>query len=130
VRIFCFGMNGEPRSPAGGDVEVTRAGPAKLNAFSVRASFGDSPGDAGFMIAPIVLPATVGDVLPNGPAAAAGLRAGDQLVTIDGASLQGLLPDGAMFLVANHRPGTVVTLGISRGGAMQTIAIPVAKAPI
>jgi RNA polymerase sigma-70 factor (ECF subfamily) len=130
VRIFCLGMNGGPRSAAGGDVEVTRAGPAKLDAVSVRGSFGDSPGDAGFMIAPIQLPVTVGDVLPNGPAAAAGLRVGDQVVTIDGASLQGLLPDGAMFLVANHRPGTTVTLGISRGGAVQTITIPVGKGPM
>lgn len=62
-------------------------------------------------------------------AAAAGLRVGDRLVTIDGASLQGLLPAGAMFLIANHRPGTVVTLGISRGGAIQTIKIPVGKPP-
>ena len=72
---------------------------------------------------------TVGDVLPNGPAVAAGLRVGDQVVTIDDVSLQGLLPDGAMFLVANHRPGTVVTLGISRAGAIQTIKIPVGKPP-
>ena len=122
VRIFCFVMNGEPRSPAGGDVEVATAGPAKLTAFSVSAMPGP-PADAGFMIAPMVLPVTVSDVLPNGPAAAAGLRTGDQVATIDDVSLQGLLPDGAMFLVANHRPGMVVTLGISRDGAVQTIKI-------
>jgi RNA polymerase sigma-70 factor (ECF subfamily) len=130
VRIVCFAMNGEPRSPAGGDVDVTHAGPAEVNGSSVRASFGDSPGNAGFMVAPFASPVTVADVLPNGPAAGAGLRVGDTVATIDGASLQGLLPDGVMFLVANHRPGTVVTLGISRGGAMQTIRIPVGKPPM
>jgi hypothetical protein len=130
VRIFCFAMSGEPRSPAGGDVEVTRAGPAKLNAVSVRGTFGDSPGDAGFRFDPLQLPVTVGDVLPQGPAAAAGLRVGDHVVTMDGVSLQGLLPDGAVFLLVNHRPGTVVTLGISRGGTMQTIKIPVGKPPM
>ncbi len=77
------------------------------------------------MLSPVQLAITVADVLPNGPAAAADLRVGDQIVTIDDASLQGLLPAGAMFLVANHRPGTVVTLGISRSGAAQTIRIPV-----
>lgn len=129
VRIFCMGIHGEPRSAAGGDVDVTQTGPAKLDGVSVRGTFGDSPAEAGFMIAPIQLPVTVGDVLPKGAAAAAGLRAGDQVVTIDGVSLEGLLPDGAMFLIANHRPGTIVTLGISRGGAMQTITIPFGKPP-
>jgi hypothetical protein len=130
VRIFCAAVNGEPHSPAGGDVEVMRTGVAKLDAVSVHGTFGDSPGDAGFMIAPITLPVTVGDVLPDGPAAVAGLRAGDQLVTIDGVSLRGLLPAGAMFLVANHRPGTAVTLGVSRGGTVQAIKIPVRKPPM
>jgi S1-C subfamily serine protease len=46
------------------------------------------------MITPVLLPVIVGDVLPKGPAAAAGLRAGDQVVTIDDVLLQGLLPAG------------------------------------
>jgi S1-C subfamily serine protease len=123
-------MNGEPRSAAGGDVEVTRTGAAKLDAVSVRGTFGDSPGDAGFRFDPLQLPVTVGKILPQGPAAAAGLRVGDQVVTIDDVPLQGLLPDGAVFLLVNHRPGTAVTLGISRGGAKQSIKIPVGKPPM
>lgn len=42
---------------------------------------------------------------------------------VDGISLQGVLPGGAMFLVMNHRPGTVATLGILRGGVAQTIKV-------
>jgi hypothetical protein len=43
--------------------------------------------------------------------------------------VQGLLPAGAMFLVANHAPGTAVTLWIARGGAVQAIKIPVGRPP-
>ena len=81
------------------------------------------------MIAPVQLPITVSDVLPNVPAAAAGLRAGDQLLAVDDVPMQGLLPDGAMFLVANHAPGTAMTLRIWREGAVQTIKILVGKPP-
>ena len=127
TRIHCFAPNGGPLSPAGTDVDVTSGEPAKVNVFSVRAAA--SPSDAGFLPERGLLPITVGDVVPNGPAATAGLRAGDQLVTIDGMSLQGVLPAGALFLVMNHRPGTVATLGILRGRAAQTIKIPVGKPP-
>jgi S1-C subfamily serine protease len=124
VRIFCFSPTGGPLSPAGTDVEVTSETPAKVSVFSVRA--GASPQDAGFMLDPMTLPITVRDVAPDGPAATAGLRAGDQLVTIDGASLQGVMPDGAAMLVANHRPGSVATLGILRGGVAQTLKLSIA----
>jgi S1-C subfamily serine protease len=120
VRIYCFAPNGGPFSPAGTDVEVTNAETPKVSVFSVRAEA--SQGDPGFMILPM-LPITIGDVFPNGAAANAGLRAGDQLVTIDGVSLQGVLPAGATVLVANHRSGTVATLGILRGGSAQTIKL-------
>lgn len=83
----------------------------------------------GFAIDPIALPVSVGGVLPNGPAAAAGLHTGDQVVAIDGVSVQGLLPDGVIVLIGNHRPGTVVMLGISRPGVTQTIKIPNGKPP-
>jgi hypothetical protein len=123
TRITCFPPNGGTWSPAGGDVDVTSGGHAQLSAFSVRATFGGSPADAGFMIVPDTLPLTVGPVAPTGAGAAAGLRTGDQVLTIDGKSLDGVLPDGAMVLVANHHRGSTVTLGISRGGTVQTIKV-------
>lgn len=122
VRIFCFAPNGGPLTPAGTDVEVASATPVNVNVFSVRGN--DSPSDAGFMLAP-TLPITVGEVVPNGPGAKAGLRPGDRITTIDGISLQGVLPQGAMVLVMNHRPGTVASLGIDRAGAPQTIKVAV-----
>jgi RNA polymerase sigma factor (sigma-70 family) len=127
VRLLCFSPSPAPLSLAGTDVDVTSGTRPKVSVFSVRATLGGPPGDVGFSITPDLLPIAVSQVVPNGPAAVAGLHAGDQLVAIDGASLQGLLPDGAMFLLANHRPGSTVTLGVSRGGTAQTIKVPVPR---
>lgn len=77
------------------------------------------------MLAPATLPVTVNQVAAAGPAAAAGLRVGDRLVTIDGTPLDGVLPDGAMMLLMNHRAGTTATLGIERGGVAQVIKLVV-----
>jgi RNA polymerase sigma-70 factor (ECF subfamily) len=124
VRIFCFAPTSPELSPAGTDVTVAAGATAKVSVFSVRSMLGAPPADPGFMVT-LGLPITVADVMPAGPAAAAGLRPGDQLVTIDGTSLQGVLPDGAMRLVLNHRPGSVIVLGIQRGGAAQTVKVTV-----
>lgn len=125
VRINCIPNGTEPISVAGTNVDVAAGRAAKVTVYSVRAVAEAPPSDPGFMLAPFTLPLTVGDVLPNGAAASAGLRVGDRLVTIDGASLQGLLPQAVMVFLFNHMPGTTVTLGIERAGAAQTIRLPV-----
>jgi len=129
ARVVCFSVSGGPLSSAGTDVDVTSGGSATVSVASVRATFGDTPGDAGFMLMPGTLPLTIGGVLPNGPAKAAGLNPGDQVTAIDGATLQGVLPDGAMTLIRNHRAGTTVTVGVQRGGATQTVKIVVRGPP-
>jgi carboxyl-terminal processing protease len=55
-------------------------------------------------------------VFPAGPAAAAGLQAGDTIVTIDGATAAGLSNDAIVALLRG-RTGSVVRLGIERAGA-------------
>jgi RNA polymerase sigma-70 factor (ECF subfamily) len=121
VRVFCFVPNGGPLSVAGTDVDVAAGAMPHVDLFAVRPTFGASPGNFGFDITPIVLPLTVNRVDPHGPAAAAGIAAGDHIVTIDGASLQGVLPQGATFLLANHHSGSTVTLGLERGGAPRVV---------
>ncbi|HEY6036687.1 MAG TPA: carboxypeptidase regulatory-like domain-containing protein, partial [Kofleriaceae bacterium] len=130
ARVLCFLPTGGPLSAAGGDVDVTTAGRPNLNIASVRATYGDTPGNAGFMLAPGTLPIAVGVVLPNGPTKPASLRPGDQLISIDGTAVDGLMPDGAMTLIMNHKPGTTVTLGIQRGGAPQTVKIVLGSGPL
>src|SRR3569833_1217565 len=78
----CFALGGGPLSTAGTEIEVATGGRANVNVTSVRATYGDKPSNAGFMLAPGTLPLAVGMVVPDGPAKA--LRVGDQLVSIDG----------------------------------------------
>jgi hypothetical protein len=123
ARVFCFLPNSGALSPAGTDVDVTSNAVPSVELFAVRPSFGATPGNAGFGVTPNALPLTVNQVDPKGPAAASGLLVGDVIVTIDGISLQGVLPIGARTLVMNHHPGSVLMLGIERGGATRTLSI-------
>jgi len=129
VRVFCFWQAGAGLGPAGTDVEVTKGAPASVEIYAVRAKYGSSPGNAGFRIKPVTLPLVVVSVEPNSAAATQGLKAGDRVVTIDGASLQGLLPAGAMTLIQNHKPGTTVSVGIDRAGTPTTFKLPVVASP-
>ncbi|MDB4959124.1 MAG: hypothetical protein JWO36_6693 [Myxococcales bacterium] len=126
VRVFCFSQANPGLSPAGTDVEVTKVAAANVEIYGVRAKFaGSSAGDAGFRIKPVTLPLVVAAVAPSSAAATQGMKLGDRVLSIDGASLQGLLPAGAMTLIGNHKPGTTVTVGIDRAGTPTTFTLPV-----
>ena len=66
--------------------------------------------------------AVVGQVTANGPAAKAGIKAGDVIVAVDGKRI----PDADTAIVAiraNHKPGDVVKVTVSRGGSQQTFSV-------
>lgn len=125
VRIFCFAQGNVTTSVAGTDVDVTKAGPASVEIYAVRNTSGSSPGNAGFRIRPVTLPLVVNSIEPGSAAATQGMKVGDRVISIDGASLDGVLPGGAMTLVGNHKPGTIVTVGIDRGGPPTIFKLPV-----
>ncbi len=112
------------RDDATADDVVQETWLAHVNVLSVRTSDAP-PASIGLGLTPRVLPLTVEGVAPNGPAATAGVRAGDHVVAIDGAPLDGVLPAGAAALIGNHRPGTTITLAIERAGATQNIKLVV-----
>jgi len=64
--------------------------------------------------------------LPGGPAAAAGIRAGDRIVRIEGHSTQGLSLTDAIERIRG-KPGTSVTLTIQHPGAAQPIDLAIVR---
>jgi hypothetical protein len=125
VRVFCFPVSGPPISPAGTDVEVSSGSVPHVDLFAVRPAFAGAPPKVGFDLVPMKLPITVNTVEPAGPAEAAGVAPGDHVVTVDGQSVQGMLPGGVMTLLFNHHVGSTITLGLERGGSARTAKITV-----
>jgi C-terminal processing protease CtpA/Prc len=57
-----------------------------------------------------------------------GFTLGDRIVSIDGRSAAGLLPEAVTMFAEAHRPGTTLALGVERRGAVRTIRIVVGAA--
>ncbi len=71
--------------------------------------------------------ALVADVLPDSPAARAGLKQGDVITHVQGQKIEesNALPR----LVAGLKPGTKVELGVLRDGRTQTLTLPLGRMP-
>jgi S1-C subfamily serine protease len=70
---------------------------------------------------------TAGKATPGGPAEAAQIQPGDQIVTVDGVNLRAMEPEDAMkaFLVyvKYHSPGEKLSMTVKRGG--KDVVLPV-----
>jgi putative serine protease PepD len=77
-----------------------------------------APGDGG---------ALVREATAGGPAAQAGLRAGDLIVSVGGADVRD--PDDVAAAIQDRRPGERVTLEIERGGDRRTLDVELAVRP-
>lgn len=72
--------------------------------------------------------AVVSSVAAGGPAAHAGIEPGDVIVAIDGKAIPNA--DAAIVGVrANHKPGDVVQVTISRNGSLKTVAVTLGASP-
>ena len=72
--------------------------------------------------------AQVVDVYPGGPAAAAGLRSGDRVTTINGRPVDSYLQ--LLRKISLLAPGTLVRMGIQRGTAAREFTARVAERPV
>jgi carboxyl-terminal processing protease len=77
-------------------------------------ALGESFGGIGAVLGSIRDTVVLGDILPDGPAASAGLKARDRLVTIDDSVATGWTVTHAVSRIRG-RPGTPLILGVVRG---------------
>jgi serine protease Do len=66
----------------------------------------------------------VGEVVPGGPAAKAGVQPEDIIVTVDGTQIKN--GDELIAIVSNKHPGSTVSLGILRNGKHMTLDVGIA----
>jgi ABC-2 type transport system permease protein len=71
--------------------------------------------------------AKVSGSVPGSPAAAAGLRAGDLLLAVDGRPVAG--PEGLTALISAKAPGSVTEIGLLRDGKEQHLTVRLARRP-
>ena len=83
---------------------------------------GEHRGVIGISVGPSAQGPLILSVLPGSPAAAAGLAAGDVILTVDGRSTQGLAI-GALPGLVDGRSGTQVTLEVSRQGSVRSVRL-------
>jgi putative serine protease PepD len=65
-------------------------------------------------------------LVPDGPAAKAGLRAGDVITAVDGQRVTG--PDELVIAIRKHRPGDEITVTYTRGGQTRTAKLTLGEA--
>lgn len=133
-----IGINTKILSQSGGSEGIGFAAPGNIVRFvyeQIRANRRVRRGEIG-VFAQTITPAlaaglklprewgvVLGDVYPNTPAAQAGLRIGDVVVSVDGKPLE----NGRQFDVTLYRKalGSTVTLDVARGLQRATIRVPV-----
>ncbi len=137
-----IGINTAILSPSGGNLGIGFAVPINL-AHEIMTSIitkgGVTRGYLGLMIQPVddelakalKLPgdegALVGDAVADGPAAKAGIKAGDVVVSFNGTAIDE--PRHLRLLAAQTAPGTTAKVGIVRDGKPMTIELTVQELP-
>jgi putative serine protease PepD len=71
--------------------------------------------------------ALIAEATPNGPAARAGLQAGDVVTNVGDTSVSG--PDDVAQAIADDKPGDKVDVTVERGGSEHTVSVTLGQRP-
>jgi hypothetical protein len=119
VRVFCmpsvrppFPVDA-PYSWSTGDAIVPAGGTGYAEVLAVSRVYPRS--NVGFYAANFTQPSTIVSIDPSGPAASSGLVVGDVILSIDGMSVAAMSGSAVMTLATNHRPGSLLAIGTTRG---------------
>lgn len=119
-------------APGGSSTTSSPAGAGASGLFG-GGLFGRQPGSGGAFLGvatsapPSGQGAAVQQVVDGGPAAAAGLRVGDTITAVDGASTRG--PGQLAVQIGRHRPGDEVTITYTRSGRRATAHVTLGTRP-
>ncbi len=72
-------------------------------------------------------PVAISNVLSGGAAERAGIRAGDQLLALDGRTVENLTAKGVRFLIAGAAVGSKLAVTLRRNGEQRTVNVPVVR---
>lgn len=136
------GVNTAIFSPSGGNVGIAFAVPASVAKDVVEDLLDDGlvqRGWLGVRIQPVTAEiadslglddakgAIIADADPDAPAAAAGLRAGDVIVAVNGTDIDG--PRELSRAIADYEPGTTVKVDILRNGDDTSVDVELGELP-
>ncbi|MBX3550168.1 MAG: Do family serine endopeptidase [Xanthobacteraceae bacterium] len=137
-----IGVNTAIVSPTGGNIGIAFAIPSETVTSVVaalRQSGHVTRGYLGVQIQPVTAEiaeglnlksqegALVGEVQPNLPAAAAGIKSGDVIIEVDGTPIKTVRE--LQRKIAGFRPDSTVKIKVLRGGKEQLIEVKLAKLP-
>jgi len=115
ISVVCVG-NGNLISSGSANLSVAAGGQGSVVLEVVRRTGNSVPGSVGITWVPGDTGAEVGWLEPGNSAAAAAVRPGEVASAVDGLSVERVNAFGMMILVANHPPGSVLTLTTVAGG--------------
>jgi len=104
------------------DVTVSAGARASVQLLAVEMPI-ENPSTIGALFDWRITAPRITGIVPNGPAAKAGMQIGDLITQVNGVSVQGLNGAGAMWLINSVPAGDEVRVTVARGGATKTLAM-------
>jgi hypothetical protein len=111
------------------NVTMASPSPAQQRKWGLPTSLpGSQSGGIGVFLTP-GMPGVIMSVEPGTPAARAGLRAGDQILTVNDRAVA-RLSEPVLTSLLRGNPGTIVRLGVSRGGRAEPTEVILKRQPL